>query len=93
MRLPEVKSSLILLSEDDRLPSDVSDVLRRLAGEISRRRSRRVAKPACAPITPELRQKIRDFAYSNPTMSQLEIGKRFNVNQGRVSEALRGYRT
>lgn len=92
MRLPEVRSTLILLSEDQRLPKDIAKHLRGLAAEITRRPSRRMAQATSAPSTPALRKQIREYARENPTMSQLEIGKRFNVNQGRVSEALRGFR-
>jgi len=35
-------------------------------------------------------QEIREYHKAHPGVAQTEIAKLFNVNQGRVSEALRG---
>jgi hypothetical protein len=42
-------------------------------------------------MSPELAQEIREFAEANPGLSQQAIAE-FNVNHGRVSEALHGKR-
>jgi hypothetical protein len=42
-------------------------------------------------LTPFNAEPIRLFAAANPTMSQDEIGRVFNVAGGRVSEALAGH--
>lgn len=92
MRLPEVKNALHDLANDNRLPSEIAARINALAAEISRRKPKNIAAPSCAKATPELRQQIRDFAKKYPAFSQLAISKKFNVNPGRVSEALRGFR-
>lgn len=42
------------------------------------------------PMTPELAQKIRDAFEADPTLTQQQIANIYNVNSGRVAEALRG---
>lgn len=43
-------------------------------------------------MTARLRAEIRAFAENNPAMSHQELGDLFEVNIGRVSEALHGKR-
>lgn len=43
-----------------------------------------------APMTAELAEQIRDAFAADPTLTQQQIANRFNVNSGRVAEALRG---
>jgi hypothetical protein len=43
-----------------------------------------------APMTPELAQQIRDYFAAHPDTPQHEIAHIFNVNSGRVNEALKG---
>jgi|688.fasta_scaffold1251692_2 hypothetical protein len=92
MRLPQVKDALIALSGEPHCPSDIAKRLRKLALEIPRRKPYSRGPAKSAPITAALRQKIRDFYFSNPGLTQLEVGRKFNVNPGRVSEAIRGFR-
>jgi len=40
------------------------------------------------PLTPELAVEIRKYFHSNPDVTQQEIANMFNVNIGRVNEAL-----
>jgi hypothetical protein len=42
------------------------------------------------PVTERLVKEIKSFAAANPKAHLSEIAQRFKVNQGRVSEALRG---
>jgi hypothetical protein len=44
------------------------------------------------PLTPRLKAAIRSYAKLQPDASQVQIGRRFGVNPGRVSEALAGKR-
>lgn len=44
------------------------------------------------PMTPALAAQIRSYAAIHPTASNQQIGERFSVNTGRVSEALNGLR-
>ena len=41
-----------------------------------------------ATMTPELIDEIRNYAIGHPNLSVQRIANHFNVNQGRVSEAL-----
>ena len=41
-------------------------------------------------MTPELAQQIRDYFAAHPDIPQHEIARVFNVNSGRVNEALKG---
>jgi hypothetical protein len=88
MRLPEVATRLrelaIVLHCDE---------LNELADEIGRRLPRERAPATSARITEALRIQIRAMKTAEPDLSQAEIGRRLNVNPGRVSEALRGKRT
>lgn len=87
MRLPEVASRLRELAIE--LGCDELD---ELANEIGRRSPRQRAPISSATMTDALRAQIRAVKAAEPDLSQTEIGRRFNLNPGRVSEALRGKR-
>jgi hypothetical protein len=87
MRLPEVVARLRVLAVELNC-----DELNQLAEEISRRPSGQGAARTSAPITDELREQIKAMKAAEPGLSQAEIGKRLNVNPGRVSETLKGKR-
>jgi len=87
MRLPEVAMRLRELAADLQCGE-----LNELADEIGRRPRGQQAPTTSVPMTDELRAKIRAMKRAEPQLSQAEIGRRFNVNPGRVSEALRGKR-
>ncbi len=63
-----------------------------LAQQLKRRRPARRAATQSAPMSDELRRQIISHAGSHPDWPMHKIGQHFNVNQGRVSEALRGRR-
>jgi hypothetical protein len=44
-------------------------------------------------MTDKLRDQIRKMKAVDPDLSYAEIGRRLNINPGRVSETLRGKRT
>ena len=87
LTIPEVRQRLYHLA-------DVLDSgeLRFLASQLHRRRAGHNGKPASRRMTPELAQAIRTFAQKNPDVTEHAIGVLFGVNQGRVSEALVGFR-
>jgi transcriptional regulator with XRE-family HTH domain len=87
MRLPEVATRLRELAIDLGC-TELSD----LADEIGRRSPRQRAPIASIPITNALKLQIRAMKAAEPHLSQAEIGRRLNLNPGRVSEALRGKR-
>lgn len=72
---------------------DLAGELLDLSSQLSRRSVGGKAPNSSAPCGPEKREAIRRYAAHHRNMTQLEIGRVFNVNQGRVSEALRGFRT
>lgn len=86
MRLPDVAAELHKLAEDFSIPR-----LHELANEIKRRPSTRSPNHS-DPITDELREQIRQTALLSPELSQFQIAEMYNVNQGRVSEILKGKR-
>jgi hypothetical protein len=87
MKLPEVADRLRELSFTHQLPE-----LFQLADEIRRRKATR-APASSAVMTTKLAGDIRLFVLSNPDMTQAAVGRHFNVNPGRVSEIVRGFRT
>jgi hypothetical protein len=87
MRLPEVATRLRELAIDLGC-----DELNDLADEIGRRSPRQRAPNTSIPITDSLKAQIRAMKTDEPHLSQAEIGRRLNLNPGRVSEALRGKR-
>lgn len=90
MKMPEVREALNNIALD---LAKLSLKIKVLADETRKRPAHRKVEPHSAPMTDKLADKIHQFAKDNPTMSQFQIAQRFKVNQGRVSEALRGKRT
>jgi hypothetical protein len=89
MSIPEVRDRLYTLAEIQRLPE-----LRQLADQLWRRPPwRKPVRAQSRAMTPDLAYAIRQFAADHPEESEHRIGLRFGVNQGRVSEAIRGHRT
>ncbi len=64
-----------------------------LADQIARRPSGPKAPVTSQPMTDKLRQEIDRMKRADPNLSHAEIGRRLNINPGRVSETLRGKRT
>ena len=87
MRLPEVATRLRELAIDLGC-----DELNELADEIARRPSGLRAPKTSTPMTDSLRAQIRAMKAAEPDLSHAEIGRRLNLNPGRVSETLRGKR-
>jgi hypothetical protein len=94
MKVPDVAKRMREIAEliQGEHPGESGELLE-LAGELKRRFSGPRAPAASTPITPELYEEIREYAEANPGMSQQEIAVIFNVNHGRVSEAIKGKRT
>jgi hypothetical protein len=88
MRLPEVATRLRELA----IEFDCKE-LSELADEIARRPSARRAPRTSAPMTDSLRAQIRAMKEAEPDLAHAEIGRRLNLNPGRVSETLRGKRS
>jgi len=88
MNLPEVAARLRELSGEF-----ACDELNDLADEIARRPSGQRAPRSSTPMSDEVRAQIRRMKADDPNLSYAEIGRRLNVNPGRVSETLKGKRT
>lgn len=87
MKIPEIRERLEQIGQ----AHGIQELLY-LASELSRRPAKKRAPVRSKPMTPELRQQIRDYAFSNPDKAQQQIAELFGVNIGRVSEATRGFR-
>jgi hypothetical protein len=81
--IPEIRDRLRELADSEGL-----DELHDLADEMHRNSPIRRARPQSAQLTPQLAEEIRIYARKNPRMHQRDIAQRFNVNPGRVSEAM-----
>lgn len=88
MRIPEIAEEMRKLAAERGVPELVG-----LADELRRRQPGARAPATSRPMTDELAAEIRAFAGDHPNLSQAAIGRRFNVNPGRVSEALNGKRS
>ena len=91
MQMNEVADLLFALSKKQVDPKD-TELLKKIAARVSRRKPVRKAQSVARRCTPELRGEIRTFAKRNPNMTYAEIARRFDVNPGRVSEAMAGKR-
>lgn len=94
MKIPEVARRIREVSKtiESNYPDEAAQLLD-LADELKRRSPGTPRAPATStPMTPELAEEIREFAEANPGMSHQDIGVVFNVNHGRVSEAINGKR-
>lgn len=91
MRLPEVADALVEVAGDKRMPPDLRDRIITLTKEMRRRSGPR--RPIqSATITPALIAQIRAYYTANRHLTQAAIARHFNVNPGRVSEAIKGKR-
>lgn len=88
MTIPEVRDRLYELSDELHQPE-----LRRLADQLWRRRPwRQPVRPVHRRMTPELAAEVRAYVAAHPYEPEDVVGTRFGVNQGRISEALAGFR-
>lgn len=88
MTLPEVQEQLRVFAQDWGRPELAS-----LADEMRRRSSGPRPAPVSQPMTEDLAKAIRALKAANPGMTQVEIARKCRVNQGRVSEVLKGKRS
>jgi|SRR3954467_15305208 hypothetical protein len=99
MKLPEVRKDLLvmadLLEEAGKGLIEEANQLRYLAEQTKRRRNERRGSRGGSyqRVTPERAAAIRAYAEAHPDLTQHEISVLFEVNNGRISEALNGRRT
>ena len=94
MTIPEVRAELLSLAKNlhKMSPAAARMLIEKHCKELVRRPVEKRAPIKSNKMTPELARKIRQHARANPEKRQVEIGRYFGVNQGRVSEALYGKR-
>lgn len=92
--IPQVRSELHTvaqaIADGDLDRQAAADQVRALANELHRQRPARKTEPKSQKMTPELAERIRLYAAARPHMSLQQIAVAFNVNAGRVSEAING---
>jgi len=81
--IPQIRERLRELADEHGI-----EELHDLADETYRQSPLRRARNRSAVLTPALAEKIRKFVEKNPTLHQRDVAQRFNVNPGRVSEAI-----
>jgi len=87
MRIPEIADRLRDLAAERGLPELVG-----LADELRRRPAGPRPPAVSQPMSEDLAESIRALKQSSPRMTQVEIARKLQVNQGRVSEVLKGKR-
>lgn len=95
--IPEVRDRLTAIADAMRKSSDpnmlfLSFDVDEAVEQLWRRRAPRIAPVKMGPPTDHQKNEVRRLAAIIPKLSQLEIGNRVGLNQGRVSEILRGKR-
>ncbi|MBC7286373.1 hypothetical protein [Hoeflea sp.] len=85
--IPEIRSRLHELAIEHELPE-----LAQLAEETKRQYHGRRAPPRARPVDKATAARVQRFARLHPNMPQREIGRRFGIDGGRVSEILFGKR-
>jgi hypothetical protein len=85
--IPQIRDRMYELSAELHCPE-----LARLADATRRRSPCRRAPPRHKPITESMMHAIRQMARDLPNVPLEEIGRRFGIKGGRVSEVLHGYR-
>lgn len=71
------------LAKDYNIPE-----LRDLANELYRSTAVKRAPRKSQPLTAVLAEEIRRYAKDNPSLHQQDVANHFDINHGRVSEAL-----
>lgn len=96
MKIPEVRKQLSAAADalrEGKSPKSIAKKLDFLVTELWRRKPRRKAGAAIrTKITPELKARIRAYSKAHPKQDMQEVGNHFNVNPGRVSEIVSGFR-
>jgi hypothetical protein len=90
--IPEARERLLKIADEiDWLNGKLGDEVRGIVRDLMVRPTAiRKARAQSTPMTDELRDELRSYARRNPTKTYASIAHHFDVNPGRVSEALRG---
>lgn len=85
--IPEIRERLFELAREHDMPE-----LAQLAEETKREFHGRAGRTTARRVTPELAAQVRAYAHDHPRENQRNIGARFKIDHGRVSEILHGKR-
>jgi hypothetical protein len=85
--IPQIRERLIEIGVERGIPEVIE-----LAEETKRRYHGRKGRTTAHQVTDELAARVRVFAMANPNLNNREIGARFKIDGGRVSEILFGKR-
>jgi DNA-binding CsgD family transcriptional regulator len=78
----------LLLHKD--IPPETQDSIRRALAHMERRPPARRAPNQSQPLTPALKKVLKRVAEQHADMTIADIAANFDVNPGRVSEAING---
>jgi hypothetical protein len=81
--IPDARDRLHELADEHGI-----DELHEIADAMYRRAATRRAATRSPKVTAEMAEDMREYARANPELHQQDIANHFNVNVGRVSEAL-----
>ena len=84
LSIPEARRIITAIG----LHYDIPEILEVVSKMQRRKPKYPVARAKRRSLTPELAERIRNYKRSHPNMSNREIGERFGVDGGRVSEAV-----
>jgi hypothetical protein len=89
--IPTLRDELTAIANSGRVPADISAQIHQVVKELYRRPA--VRRAPTVPHAKVPRETIKAYAAANPTATNQEIAVALGIrNQGRVSEALAGYR-
>jgi len=81
--IPEIRDRLREIADSSGI-----EELHDLADQLYRKSPVKRAPNRSVHLTPELAEEIRKFVAENPKLHQRDVAQEFDVNPGRVSEAL-----
>lgn len=88
MRIPEIRKRLHQLADEHGIAE-----LHELADETKRRSPLRVARSRWPRLTAEQQDAVRAMYEAQPGLGVKDIADRFSTSVGRISEAVRGFRS
>jgi hypothetical protein len=91
MTIPQARERLLTLAFIMRDPAEAAEIVKIVNEGLYRRKSQRT-RVKSVTATPAVKARIRRAKTLQPRASHQELAHDFHVNQGRVSEALRGKR-
>jgi hypothetical protein len=86
--IPEIRARMHELADEHGIPE-----LHDLAEETRRRSPLRRAKPRWPRLTDEVKQQVREMFAARPELGVRELADHFRTSIGRISEAVRGFRS